>query len=140
MGAGTFNVMLDRDYEIRYDYNAMADLDFAFLREAGKSFVELWAADLKEDEMPPEIIGYGGTRLLLWAGLRWSHPKLTLDMVGVLMQKGVKAGTPYTDFLGQCLQAMQASGVFGNKEDKEEADATEGKGEEEKKVNAGATT
>lgn len=80
-----------RNRSLRFDLNAMAD----FEQVTGMGLAQL---------MTTNAI-FAATRALLWAGLRHGDRALTVDMVGLLMQKYVDSDGDVKDLLDECLKA-----------------------------------
>ena len=85
MGAEAVSIQLDRPRKLRYDHNALADLDMALIRDFGKSLFAIFNSVDEETGVPFELAGFAGTRLLLWAGLKWEDPRLTVTGAGSLI-------------------------------------------------------
>lgn len=94
-------IELDRLREVKYDFNAIADIE----EVSGKGIGFL----LREENM-----GINTIRLLIWAGLKHEDKKLTRSEVGDLLTDYLKAGGTW-DELGKVISdAFEQSGIMGN--------------------------
>lgn len=113
---------------LQYDINALAD----FEQLTGMGFGQL---------MSTRAI-FATTRALLWAGLKRSDTTLTVERVGTLMTRYVKAarGNSIDDLLTACFQAAKEQGAFGeaasDEEDEEEGGSDSGNDEEQEEQSA----
>jgi hypothetical protein len=55
---------------------------------------------------------FNATRLLLWAGLRWNHPKLTVWDAGELIGEHLQRGGTLEDVIDACAEGLRASGLL----------------------------
>ena len=92
-------IQLDRPRRLRFDYNALSDVE----EKAGMGI----GAILSEQR-----IGFAMTRVLLWGGLKWEDRKLTLEKVGELLQAYFQGGGSWDDIIATIFQAVNASGLF----------------------------
>jgi hypothetical protein len=92
-------IELDRPRRLRFDVNALAELEMAL---GGQSFSEVLSGEM----------GLATIRALLWAGLRHEDRGITLERAGLLMQKAIEGGTPLTDILAKVSEAVTACGIF----------------------------
>lgn len=94
-------IELDKQREIRFDFNAIADIE----EETGMGISTL---------LDEENIGFNTFRILLWAGLRHEDSGLTKKNVGILLDNYFKAGGTWTELGNKIFEAIEASGVLGN--------------------------
>lgn len=111
MGVTGVKIELDRPRTLRFDHNALADLDAELIRSLGKSMFSIFM-DLKEEEdVPYELVGFAGTRLLLWSGLKGEDTRLTVSAAGNLIGE-------YKDGLDGLMpiiwKALTDSGALGD--------------------------
>jgi hypothetical protein len=71
-------VVGDKTYTLKLGHNARAEAETVVGRPWGEIMTEI---------ANPAVISYGTSRAVLWAGLRQSHPKLSLFDVGELMDE-----------------------------------------------------
>lgn len=55
---------------------------------------------------------FSATRLLLWAGLRWNYPKLTVWDAGELIAEHLQRGGTLEDVIDACAEGLRASGLL----------------------------
>jgi hypothetical protein len=90
-----------RKRTLRFDFNALAD----FEQEMGMGFAQ----------MMQNRATFGTARALLWSGLKHEDRSLTIEKVGELMGKCIKAGeADVTKFLEITLTACKNQGALGN--------------------------
>ena len=73
MAKESLTITLDRERHLRYDYNSFCAIE----------------EKLGADCMTPEFwekVTPGKIRALLWAGLVWEDPKLTIEQAGALIE------------------------------------------------------
>ncbi len=102
---------------LRYDINAIADVE----RETKSGFMTI---------MSQERIGFDTIRIMLWAGLKWEDPSLTVSKVGDHLQKYItinKANmvTAISVFSDVIVEALKISGLL------EDSDGEQGNGQPE---------
>ena len=110
MGEEMIPITLDKVRHLRFTPNAIADAETAM----GKSLLAIVAEG-----------GVRATRAFLWAGLKWEDRGLTLEKVGILMEKWME-NNPYSDLELKIVEALRADGWFKEalrqqQEDKEAA-------------------
>lgn len=103
----------DQVKQLRFDFNAIADLEEKF----GKGI----AAILREEQ-----VGFRALRLFYWAGLKHKDPGLTEQRVGQMLMKKVETGETIESLFAPVMEALKASGLLRTKQ-------TEGIGEDEGK-------
>lgn len=92
-------ITLDKPRRLRFDINALADVEGVLGGGLAAVFSEQQA-------------GIRSLRALLWAGLKWEDPTLTLSRVGELIQDLSDQGEDLTQ-LGQTInQALRLSGLL----------------------------
>lgn len=94
------DIELDKPRKLRYDFNAVADLEDKGGLGIGAMFTE-------------ERIGFSSIRLLLWAGLKWQDKGLTLDRVGNMIQAYIEIGNDLSDLMTKITEALALSGILG---------------------------
>lgn len=97
---------------LRYDYNAVCEIEEQF----GKGISAIFANDQA---------GFRSVRIILWAGLRWKDPGITLQRVGQMLNEEVKNGTSLEEIFKIAFKALNKSGVFGKKADVDDTDEDE---------------
>lgn len=97
---GHVEITLDKSRRLRYDINAIADLEEKLGRGVGAMLSE-------------EAMGLSTVRGLLWAGLKWEDRGLTVDRAGQLLQDHLASGGDLQAVGQQINQALQISGLFG---------------------------
>lgn len=104
--AGSVPITLDKERQLRFDLNALADAD----EVAGKSISEFLAGDR---------VGLSAIRALLWAGLKGEDRRLTVEQAGQLMQDELAKGADSISAITMKIrEAMVAAGLFGESETK----------------------
>jgi O-phosphoseryl-tRNA(Cys) synthetase len=102
----------DKEKQLRFDFNAMADLEQHFGKGIAGIFNE-------------EQIGFNTIRCFYWAGMKWKDRGLTVERTGkMLMKKVDEDGSDIEELMKPILEALQASGLMGDmnaEEDEEEA-------------------
>lgn len=101
-----------RECELRYDLNALADLEEVLGRGLSVLFQE-------------EAVGIATIRGLLWAGLKWSRRRqgFTRADAGSLLEQHMRQGGAVADVLPAIVEALRASGLVGQLEEDEEEEA-----------------
>ena len=94
-----------KNKRLRYDFNAVADIE----EKSGKGLGSLFSE---------QDIGLNSIRLLFWGGLKWEDPGLTLQRAGQLIQQFVKDGNALEDLMPYIEEAINKSGLFGSGESK----------------------
>ena len=105
-------IYLDKARKLRFDFNAIADLE----QKAGVGIGAL---------LSEEKIGFNTLRLLLWAALKWEDRKLTSEQAGDLMQDFVENGGDLTYISVLITKALEKSGMLGKQGDEEKNVETE---------------
>jgi hypothetical protein len=90
---------------IRYDYNALADLEQA----GGASIATLFSNQ--------DNLGFNFIRLIVWAGLKHAEPGFTIQRAGMLIQKHIDDGGDLGTLTKTFLEALQKSSAFGKSDD-----------------------
>ena len=85
---------------LRYDFNAVADIEEKSGRGLGDLFSE-------------QNIGLYSIRLLLWGGLKWEDPGLTVERTGQMIQEYIEDGNTLEDLIPHIEEAINKSGLFG---------------------------
>ena len=80
--------------KLKYDYNAIADLE----ERAGMGIGRLFDED---------NIGLHTIRLIIWAGLRHEERGLTTDRVGKMIQEYIEGGGDLEDLVGKAVEALE---------------------------------
>lgn len=91
---------------LRYDFNALADLE----EQAGAGVAKLFREDM---------IGFHTIRLLFWAGLRWEDHGLTMQRAGMIVKQLLEEGHTFEQLTDYVSRALMLSGLVG-KSDSEE--------------------
>jgi len=91
-------VTLDRERHLRFDFNALADLEQAL----GVSL-----ANLPKD---PGALGLRHVRAFVWAGLRHEDPTLTVAGAGDLLQALVEGGGDLAAMATKLTEALALAG------------------------------
>lgn len=113
MPVNMVEIRLDKPRFLRFDINAIADLEEA----TGKSLMEL---------MDENNIGISAMRALLWAGLKHQDKLLTLQRAGELIQAFIVNGGSLATLMEKVAKAITSSGAFGTpKESKGESGSEE---------------
>src|SRR3990170_154524 len=99
MGFLGVGIDLDKRRQVRFDLNALADLEERSGRGLGALLLSSQA--------------YAKARWLLWAGLRAEDSALTLEDVGRLIQTYLEAGHRLGDLALILDDALLKSGVWG---------------------------
>jgi len=97
-------------YKLRYDFNAIADLE----QRAGAGVVKLFNE---------EQIGFNTIRMLVWAGLKWSNPGLTVEDAGRVVVAFISDGNTVEDLSANITKALNTSGLFGKPDDEKGDDS-----------------
>ena len=105
-------IYLDKARKLRFDFNAIADLE----QKAGVGIGAL---------LSEEKVGFNTLRLLLWSGLKWEDRKLTSEQAGDLMQDFVENGGDLTYISVLITKALEKSGMLGKQGDEEKNVETE---------------
>ena len=96
----SITIELDRPRRLRYDFNALADLE----DKAGVGMGSLVSGSR---------MGFNTIRLLLWAGLKWEDKSLTVAGVGDILQ-GYLEGNGSLETVSKFIEtAMMTSGILG---------------------------
>lgn len=100
--AGSIPITLDRERQLRLDFNALSDAD----EVAGKSVDAFFTGS---------AVSLNAVRALLWAGLKAEEPRLTLRQTGELIQQRIESGEDNIQSLStKIFEAINAAG-FGKK-------------------------
>lgn len=94
----------DQTKQLRYDFNAIADLEERFGKGVGAIFTE-------------EQLGFRSLRLLYWAGLKWRDPGLTEQRVGNMLAQKMEQGDSLQDLFQPVVQALKLSGLINESDD-----------------------
>lgn len=94
-------IELDRPREVRFDFNAIADIE----EMAGKSIAVL---------LSEENLGFNTIRLLMWAGLKHDDEKLSKQQVGTMIFEWLKKGGTMEKIISILSKAFDESGILGN--------------------------
>ncbi len=92
---------------LRYDFNALADLE----AKAGAGIGAL---------MSEERVGLNTMRLLIWAGLKHEDRTLTPEKVGDMLQTLMEGGMELSVPMAAVTKALQQSGIIAKPGDDEE--------------------
>ncbi len=106
----TVPVELDKPRRLRFDINALADLEETLGVGLGA--------------MLQQHVGVRVLRAMLWAGLKWEDPGLTLQRAGKLLQDYLSGGGDLDTLAEKLIEALMASGLLG-KGDNPNADEAE---------------
>lgn len=118
-----------KDYRIRFDHNAFADLEQA----AGMGLSQLFQREM----------GFAAVRLMLWAGLKHMEPGITLqragDLIATYCRKADDKGNGGTldDLQEALMKAVDASGLFKKAQDDDEDESPAGDGDEDEEPGEG---
>lgn len=96
----TVEITLDKPRKLRYDFNAVADIEEKAKMGIGAIFSE-------------ERIGFSTIRILIWGGLKWQDRHLTLASVGEWIQTYLDAGGDVTELMEKVVEAMELAGILG---------------------------
>ncbi len=100
----------DKVKKLRYDFNAIADLE----QQVGSGIVKLFSE---------EMIGFHTIRLLFWAGLRWEDQGLTMQRAGMIIKQLLEEGYTFEQLSGFVSEALKLSGLFGESDKKEDGES-----------------
>ncbi len=100
----------DKVKKLRYDFNAIADLE----QQVGSGIVKLFSE---------EMIGFHTIRLLFWAGLRWEDQGLTMQRAGMIIKQLLEEGHTFEDLSALVTEALKLSGLFGDGEKKDDGES-----------------
>lgn len=89
-------IELDKPRRLRFDINALADAEEAL----GGSLASLG-----------EQMGIRPLRALIWAGLKWEDPQLSIRQAGDLIQQYLEHGGDPAELGRLVLRALEASGL-----------------------------
>ncbi len=89
-------IELDRMRHLRFTPNAIADAETAM----GKNLLAIVAEG-----------GVRATRAFLWAGLKWEDRSLTLEKVGILIEKWMETHE-YPELETKVVEGLRADGWF----------------------------
>ena len=92
-----------KNKRLRYDFNAVADIE----EKSGKGLGSLFNE---------QNIGLYSMRLLLWGGLKWEDPGLTIQRTGQMIQQFIEDGNDLEDLTPYIEEAINKSGLFGSSE------------------------
>lgn len=95
--AKSVTIELDKPRRLRFDLNALADLEGVLGLGIGQIFKE-------------EMIGVRVIRALLWAGLKWEDRGLTLERVGTLLNSYLESEGTLQGLLDKIMEALTAAG------------------------------
>jgi hypothetical protein len=88
---------------IKFDYNSICDMEEK--------------ANMGIPQIMSENAGFNTLRLLMWSGLKHENRGLTLDMVGLWIQKYLDEGNELEKLYSDVAKALMDSGIMGkNKE------------------------
>lgn len=120
MALGYHRVTLDKERRLRFDFNALADVEAVLGAGVGHIFKE-------------ENMGFNSLRALYWAALKWEDKGLTLDRTGKILQKVISEDIADMSQLGEYLtEAMYAGGIIKRKPEGEESEEDNDDEENEK--------
>ena len=88
-----------KNKRLRYDFNAVADIE----EKSGKGLGSLFSE---------QNIGLYSIRLLLWGGLKWEDPGLTIQRTGQLIQQFIEDGNTLENLMPYIEEAINKSGLF----------------------------
>ncbi|MTI95179.1 MAG: hypothetical protein FH749_06780 [Firmicutes bacterium] len=98
-------------YRLRIDINAMADAE----ERLGMGFGKIMHQELSMSFL----------RVMLWAGLKWQHRRLTPEKVGGMLQRFVEDGGDIEKIGIKITEAIVASGLVKQDEEDEDSDIYE---------------
>lgn len=113
MGAGTVPIELDKPRELRFDHNALADLDLALVRDMNTTLFEAFQS-AAEDQVPRALASFAGARLAIWAGLKAQDRSMTIARAGQIISMAYEKGVTLQDVAIACVTAIASSGCFGD--------------------------
>lgn len=87
--------------DLKYDFNAIADLE----ERAGQGVGSLFSEGR---------LGFNTIRLLVWAGCKGQNKSLTLEQAGQAVQDYVSGGGSMDTLANSIIDAIQKSGLFEN--------------------------
>jgi len=97
-------VTVDRERHLRYDWNAIAEIEAHF----GDVSFETLYADVRG-------VGLNKLRVLVWGGLRWEDPTLTISKTGEILSQYLDDGGDLEILFEKVTDALEAAG-FAEKE------------------------
>ena len=106
---------------LRFDFNALADLE-----EKSKTGLGHFLSE--------ERRGFNSMRYLLWAGLKWTERKLTVDGAGALMQSHIESGGEIGEIGAKIDEALVGSGVVFTRKKEENKEGNEQAEQQGKKM------
>ena len=92
---------------LRYDFNAIADVEEAAGMGIGKIFSE-------------DIIGLHIIRLLVWAGLKHEDRGLTTQRAGLIIRDMINEGHSVESIMELVMRTLDKSGLFPHEEQENE--------------------
>lgn len=102
-------IELDKPRRLRFDVNALADLEEHLGVGIGK---------VMEQEANFRLL-----RALLWAGLKWEEPRLTIERAGALIQDYLARGGDLDALAQKLISALlETSGLLTEQADEEPAE------------------
>jgi hypothetical protein len=103
---------------IKFDFNAVADVEEYFNKGIGRIFHE-------------DQVGLNTIRIFYWAGLKWKDKGVTPQVVGNWLGEKLQEGASIEELMQPILKALKLSGVMGKDLD-EDIDEDEQEEQEEK--------
>ena len=88
-----------RTHRLRYDFNALADIEEA----SGMGIAKIFSADM---------IGLNTIRLLVWAGLKHEDHGITTQRAGLVIKDMMAEGHTFDTIMTLVLAALDKSGIF----------------------------
>lgn len=103
----------DQVKQLRFDFNAIADLEEKF----GKGIAVI---------VSEEQVGFRALRLFYWAGLKHKDPGLTVQRVGQMLQKKIaEEGETVDSLFVPVMKSLEKSGLLKTKKTDEDEEETE---------------
>ena len=89
-----------KNRKIRFDYNALADLEQGLGQPIQKYFADV------------SNIGFNFLRILVWAGLKSSDPGLTIQRAGMFINQALEEGMDLDTLTKTFLEALHENQAF----------------------------
>ncbi len=98
----------DTSYTLKYDYNAICDIETKAEKPISKIFSE-------------ELVGLNTVRMLLWGGLKWRNQGISLQQVGFMIEKLIALGL-YQEVSQKAMECLVNAVPKGNSEELQEGE------------------
>ncbi len=97
-------IELDKTRHLKFSINAISDADRVFRKEYGKSIAEFI--------QPGEPIIFDIARVILWAGLKWEDPSMTIEKAGDLIELWSTSGNKPEDLVKAISEGLLENPMF----------------------------